>query len=88
LGMKTNILANATDLSDHDLLARLEVLAGKEREASVELVAHLAALDSRRRSTLLEATAHSSPIAPLPFGSRRTPHAIASRLPEPAGASP
>src|SRR2546425_4787244 len=45
--MKTNILVSAASLSDQDLLARLEVLAGKEREASVELVAHLAALDSR-----------------------------------------
>ena len=36
-----------TTLSDGDLLARLDVLAGKEREASVELVAHLAALDVR-----------------------------------------
>ena len=45
--MKTNILLIASALSDQDLLARLEVLAGKEREASVELVAHLAALDSR-----------------------------------------
>jgi hypothetical protein len=45
--MKTNILVTAAALSDRDLLARLEVLASKEREASVELVAHLAALDSR-----------------------------------------
>ncbi len=45
--MKTNILVTATTLSDQDLLARLEVLASKEREVSVELVAHLAALDSR-----------------------------------------
>ena len=45
--MKNNILVTAAALSDQDLLARLEVLAGKEREASVELVAHLAALDSR-----------------------------------------
>jgi len=45
--MKTNILATAARLSDRDLLARLDVLAGREREASVELVAHLAALDSR-----------------------------------------
>jgi hypothetical protein len=35
-------------LSDQDLLARLETLAGKEREATAELVAHLAALDSRQ----------------------------------------
>jgi len=46
-GMKTNILATAAALSDRDLLARLAALAGKEREASVELVAHLAALDTR-----------------------------------------
>src|SRR6266850_1101606 len=45
--MNTNILAGACELSDQDLLARIGVLAGKEREASVELVAHLAALDTR-----------------------------------------
>ena len=32
--MKTNILATAAGLSDHDLLARLDVLAGREREAA------------------------------------------------------
>src|SRR2546428_3956997 len=45
--MKTYILVTAAALSDGDLLARLVVLAGREREISVELVAHLAALDSR-----------------------------------------
>jgi hypothetical protein len=45
--MKINILATAAGLSDQDLLARLSVLAGREREASVELLAHLAALDTR-----------------------------------------
>jgi 5-methylcytosine-specific restriction endonuclease McrA len=45
--MKTDILATAAGLSDHDLLARLDVLAGREREACADLVAHLAALDSR-----------------------------------------
>jgi hypothetical protein len=45
--MNTNILATANGLSDRDLLARLDALAGREREASAELVAHLAALDSR-----------------------------------------
>jgi hypothetical protein len=45
--MNTNILVTASALSDQDLLARLQMFAGKEREASVELVAHLAALDSR-----------------------------------------
>jgi len=48
--MDTNILALASHLSDHDLLARIGVLAGKEREATVELVAHLAALDARPTS--------------------------------------
>jgi hypothetical protein len=45
--MNTNMLAFASGLSDHDLLARIDVLAGKEREASAELVAHLAELDTR-----------------------------------------
>ena len=45
--MNTNILALASGLSDQDLLARIAALAGKEREASVELVAHLAELDTR-----------------------------------------
>jgi len=45
--MNTNILALASRLSDQDLLARVSVLAGNERDASVELVAHLAALDAR-----------------------------------------
>ena len=47
--MKTNILAIAAGLSDLDLLARLGILAGKERDALAELVAHLAELDSRPR---------------------------------------
>ena len=45
--MNTNMFAVASSLSDHDLLARVRVLAGKEREATAELVAHLAALDAR-----------------------------------------
>src|SRR5258706_1020028 len=45
--MNTNMLTLASRLSDQDLLARIGVLAGKEREASVELVAHLAALETR-----------------------------------------
>jgi hypothetical protein len=45
--MQTSILIAASALSDRDLLARLEALAGKEREVSAELVAHLAALDTR-----------------------------------------
>jgi hypothetical protein len=52
--MNSNILVTASALSDQDLLARLETLAGREREASVELVAHLAALDSRPALFLAE----------------------------------
>src|SRR5258706_8702312 len=56
--MNTNILALASSLSDQDLLLRVGVLAGKEREVSVELVAHLAALDAR--PSLFAATGHGS----------------------------
>jgi len=41
--MNINLLANAVALSDQDLIARLDALALREREATVELVAHLAA---------------------------------------------
>src|SRR5258708_3183749 len=56
--MNTNILTLASSLSDHDLLARVVVLAAKEREASAELVAHLAALDAR--PALYAAEGHGS----------------------------
>ena len=45
--LNTNLIALATELPDQDLLARIAVLAAKERGATVELLAHLAALDSR-----------------------------------------
>jgi hypothetical protein len=45
--MRTNILAIAIALSDRDLLAGIDGLAGKERETTAELVAHLAALELR-----------------------------------------
>lgn len=45
--MNKNILQSAAALSDGDLLARLEALAGTERETTAELVAHLAALELR-----------------------------------------
>ena len=45
--MNMNTLTLASGLSDHELLARIGVLAGREREATVELVAHLAVLDTR-----------------------------------------
>src|SRR5687767_7302010 len=43
----TNLLDTADALSDQDLLARVNVLAARERESTAELVAHLAALDAR-----------------------------------------
>src|SRR5258707_11486402 len=56
--MNPNILPLASSLSEHDLLARVVVLAAKEREASAELVAHLAALDAR--PALYAAEVHGS----------------------------
>jgi hypothetical protein len=45
--MKMNLLAAAVAVPDRELLARIEALAGHEREATAELVAHLAALEMR-----------------------------------------
>jgi hypothetical protein len=45
--MKINILTTAAALSDRELLARMRILAGREREAIADLVAHLAELDRR-----------------------------------------
>jgi 5-methylcytosine-specific restriction endonuclease McrA len=56
--MNTNIITVASELSDRDLLARLPVLAGGEREATVELLAQLAALDVR--PSLYAAEGHGS----------------------------
>jgi hypothetical protein len=56
--MTINALATADALSDQDLLARLDHLAGRERETIAELVAHLAALDERR--SLYAAKGYSS----------------------------
>src|SRR5438552_12881647 len=56
--MNSNILALASGLSDPDLLVRIGVLAGREREASAELVAHLAVLDAR--PALFAAEGHGS----------------------------
>jgi hypothetical protein len=45
--MSMNALAVAAALSDQDLLSRIESLAGREREATVDLIAHLAELELR-----------------------------------------
>ncbi len=87
--MKTNILVSAAALSDRDLLARLEALAVKEREASVDLVAHLAELDSR--PALYAAQGYGSLFSYCTQAlrlSERMPRAPVSRPLEPAGASP
>ena len=41
------MLASAAALSDEDLLAHIDLLAGSERHASAELVAHLVVLRAR-----------------------------------------
>jgi len=46
--MHENMLSTAARLSDEALFKRLEALALRERDATVELVAHLAELDRRR----------------------------------------
>lgn len=46
--MHEHILAAVHRLSDDALLARLKVLAGRERDATVELIAHLAELHARK----------------------------------------
>ena len=51
--MKTDILATAALLSSADLLARLDALAERGREACAELVGHLAELE-RRKAYLAE----------------------------------
>jgi len=86
--MNTNILALACSLSDQDLIARVGVLAGKEREATVELVAHLAVLDARPALLPPQATVRSSPTARRCFGSQKTPPATVSRRLEHAGTFP
>jgi hypothetical protein len=43
----TNLLTTASNLGDQELLERITLLAGREREATAELIAHLAALEVR-----------------------------------------
>ena len=46
--MRSTLLCIAAGLSDEDLLQAVRVLAGRERDATVELVVHLAELDTRK----------------------------------------
>jgi len=45
--MREDVLSRAQHLSDHELVARVKLLAQHEREATVALIAHLAILDER-----------------------------------------
>jgi hypothetical protein len=56
--MNKNMFALASDLTDQDLLARIDRIAATEREASAQLVAHLAVLDTR--PSLYAAQGHGS----------------------------
>jgi hypothetical protein len=76
--MNTNILALASALSDHDLLARLGALAETEREATAELVAHLAALEAR--PSLYAARGHGSLFAYCTDVLRLSEDAACSRI--------
>jgi hypothetical protein len=46
--MHDKLVSIAAGLSDAELLRRVVLLAGREREATVELVGHLAELDARK----------------------------------------
>ena len=46
--MHNRLVSMAAGLSDAELLRRVVLLAGREREATVELVGHLAELDARK----------------------------------------
>jgi hypothetical protein len=46
--MNTDILSRAAQLSDRELLAKVELLANQERETVATLIGHLAVLDERR----------------------------------------
>jgi hypothetical protein len=46
--MHLRLIATAAALSDADLLVRVAMLSGRERESTVELVGHLAELDARK----------------------------------------
>jgi len=46
--MNTDILSRAAELSDRELLVKVEFLAKQERETVAVLIAHLAVLDERR----------------------------------------
>jgi 5-methylcytosine-specific restriction endonuclease McrA len=76
--MNTNMFALASALSDQDLLARIGLLAGKEREATVELVAHLAALDAR--PSLYAARGHGSLFAYCTDVLRLSEDAVCNRI--------
>jgi hypothetical protein len=46
--MHNRLVSRAAGLTDGELLRQVVLLAGREREAMVELVGHLAELDARK----------------------------------------
>jgi len=76
--MTTNILATAIALSDHDLLVRIDALAGTERETTAELVAHLAALELR--PSLYAAQGYGSLFAYCTYALRLSEDAACNRI--------
>ena len=85
--MKTNILATADAVPDRYLLAHLEMLAVRERESLVDVVAHLATLDRRPALYAARGFGSLSAIAPRLSGYPKTPRALGSTPPAPAGVS-
>ena len=81
--MKTNTLAVAVALSDHDLLSHIQALASNERNATADLVAHLAALELR--PSLYEAQGYGSLFAYCTEALRLSEDAACNRI-EAAGA--
>jgi len=74
---RASLLTAAARLSDQELLRRVSLLAGREREASVELIAHLAELDSRR---LHLAEGHGSLFSYCTESLRLAEHAAYNRI--------
>ena len=85
--MNTDLLCIASATSDEELLSRLAVFAGREREATVELVAHLAALDARPHVYLAAGYGSLHAYCTQYCVCRKTRPRIESPPPGPAGAS-
>jgi len=72
------MFALASELTDHDLLSRLEQLVATERQTSAELVAHLAVLETR--PSLYAALGHGSLFSYCTRALRLSEDAACSRI--------